>query len=306
MKKKILILSILLSLALIFGSCAQPVQETPIAPEPSEEGTIEGEGEVTVEEPTKAPEFLEVTWETGGPYGQRYPISKAHRLSCGIEEVNIDPQNPDVAYAKEYGKIWKTEDGGQSWEILFEYNPWIEAPEFDPGFSPIYSFSPTYSGCTYNELITKLPYPSALRTRVPCLETEILFTQDANNPNNLIVVIYPTDWLLKSSGDAVFDVGKVPDDEVDPEAKAFWGLFRYKFFLSFDGGKSLVQINPPPPYDIKEPFPAASEGEWLEEHRVHAKIGYPGPVNLASIGNQLKIYYPSEFEIWQAAVNLPQ
>ena len=116
--KKILFLSIFLSLALIFGSCARPAPEMPTTPEPSEEE------EVIVEEPTKVPEFIELIWATGGP--PCWPGEKYHAGGMLTDLAIISADGNQVVTIECLGmnnyRVWKSEDGGKTWTE----GPWEE------------------------------------------------------------------------------------------------------------------------------------------------------------------------------------
>lgn len=265
MKRVLVFLSIWLALTMILTSCAKsappvpPTEPIPV-PVPSEEQT---EDSTEMPEPTPLPK-IEVEWETGGPYGER------PRLSSGIQGLFTDSEDGNVVRAIEYGAVWKTTNGGKTWERQNRNLTQEEMEVFDTPLSTdtIINSRPVWEG--WENLVTQFP---SLRGRF----TGAFPSIDPNNSNNIfIAIVIPANFVYPN----------FPDERPSRLKEFPYHGIITRLFLSLDGNQTFREITAPPS-DWIITWRKDAEGKitYTTEHNLKA-----GATAIVSYKGNLKLY----------------
>ena len=257
--------------------------------------------------PTAKLESIELIWEAIGPPPPR---------SYGISEIIIDPQNPDLIEVQEIlgmgsSKLWRTEDGGQSWTWEIETTEVITWPEGVPQPSARYVTGDPVP----REVIYNLPYSSyfpeydssyrsmLVRSGEPYLSLQLQFSRDPNNSKNLLAALHPMWWEMGE------DFGIDPElkeptpfyelpeisEKIDSELKE--AMVFYEILVKVDSGSIYT-------YPAQRLFLSFNDGESWFQVNLPPKSSTALPIRLVSYGNQLRIYLAGE-EVWRANLSLP-
>lgn len=242
-----------------------------------------------------------------------------------ISRVRINPKNPDIVYVAALGHVWapneergiyRTKDGGKTWERIFSRGPKAGAIDlaFDPtnsnilyaGFWEVYRkpwdlesggpgsglFKSTDGGDTWSEL-----------TRNPGLPTgqigNVSVTVSGANPERVWAQIEAEDGGLFRSDDAGKTWTRVNEDrklrqrawyfnriQADPKNVDRIYAMNVAFFRSDDGGKTFNPVRTPHGDNHDLWISASNPERMIEGNDGGANVSTNGGANWSTLNNQ--------------------